>query len=88
MNKFEDEIKNSIELESIDTNKDTSEDKKVSLLSKSQIYKITKQSIKENQKNLLFGNDFNILRPRRLGKMWAFLYYKENPLIVIGPDCK
>ena len=38
--------------------------------------------------NLFYGNNINDLKPKFLGNMRAFLYYKNNPLIVIGPDCK
>ena len=38
--------------------------------------------------NLFYGNNINDLKPKFLGNMRTFLYYKNNPLIVIGPDCK
>ena len=38
--------------------------------------------------NLFYGNNINDLKPKFLGNMRAFLYYKNNPLIIIGPDCK
>ena len=41
-----------------------------------------------NKLNTLYGNDITIKCPKKIGNMRAFLYYKDNPLIVIGPDCK
>jgi hypothetical protein len=46
----------------------------------------------EIQKELLvedkvFGNDINIKRPSKMGKVFTSLYIMDNPLIVIGPDC-
>ena len=38
--------------------------------------------------NLFYGNNINELKPKFLGNTRAFLYYKNNPLIIIGPDCK
>ena len=38
--------------------------------------------------NLFYGNNINELKPKFLGNMRAFLFYKNNPLITIGPDCK
>ena len=50
---------------------------------------------KEEEKNklddnmiLLYGNDINNIYPKYLGKMLSMIYVKNNPLIVIGPDCK
>ena len=41
-----------------------------------------------NKLNTLYGNDITIKCPNKIGNMRAFLYDKDNPLIVIGPDCK
>ena len=38
--------------------------------------------------SLLYGNSINDLKPKHLGKLFAFLYINEKPLILIGPDCK
>ena len=39
--------------------------------------------------NTLYGNPYNELRPKSLGKCIALFYDKENnPKITIGPDCK
>ena len=35
----------------------------------------------------IFGNEISKVHPLRLGKMLAFLYIKDQPLITIGPDC-
>lgn len=35
----------------------------------------------------LFGNDINIEKPSKLGKLRVLLYIKNYPLIVIGAHC-
>ena len=94
MNEYENEIKNSIELDIIDTtkennsNKEILNDKSASLLNNNEETKENKIDKRGNRSNLLYGNDIKIMNPKKLGKTWAFLYYNDNPLIVIGPDCK
>ena len=41
-----------------------------------------------DKENLLYGNSITITNPRNVGKVYAFLYIKKYPLIIIGPDCK
>ena len=36
----------------------------------------------------VYGNDIKRKYPCKMGKVFTFLYYKSNPVIVIGPDCK
>jgi hypothetical protein len=36
----------------------------------------------------VFGVDIKTKKPFKLGKTFAMLYYKNTPLIIIGPDCK
>ncbi len=36
----------------------------------------------------VYGVNVKSLKPSRLGKVFAMLYFKKNPLIIIGPDCK
>lgn len=36
----------------------------------------------------IYGNDISISKPIHMGKTITLLYFKGNPLIVIGPDCK
>jgi hypothetical protein len=36
----------------------------------------------------VYGNDLKHKYPWKMGKVFTFLYYKRNPIIVIGPDCK
>lgn len=50
-----------------------SNDKKLDLISKS--------------KDTIYGNDINIKNPFKLGNSYAFLYVKNQPLIIIGPHC-
>ncbi len=46
-----------------------------------------KEDKMEDKKNKLYGNDINIERPKKLGKLRALLYIKDYPLIIIGPHC-
>lgn len=43
---------------------------------------------KETEMNKLYGNDINIKRPKKLGRLRALLYIKDYPLIMIGSKCK
>ena len=52
------------------------------------IIQIIPNNISKEHDILLYGNDINNLYPKYLGKMLSFIYYKNNPLICIGPDCK
>lgn len=38
--------------------------------------------------DLIYGNPIDVHNPRNIGSMKAFFYINNNPLIVIGPDCK
>ena len=38
--------------------------------------------------DLIYGTSINIHKPRKIGLVRAFLYIKDFPLIIIGPDCK
>ena len=44
--------------------------------------------IRNINKYLLYGNRFDNLNPKYLGKTRAFLFIGDYPLIIIGPDCK
>lgn len=37
---------------------------------------------------LVYGSSIDVPKPTKLGAVKAFLYFKGNPLIIIGPDCK
>ena len=37
--------------------------------------------------NTLFGRDISIKNPFRIGNVFALLYIKEQPIIIIGPHC-
>jgi hypothetical protein len=89
--------KNSIELKDLESledkepiNNDIPNDKKISLLQYNEQNKEVKENIiiDNDKSNTLYGNNISIKKPRKIGNMWAFLYYNDNPLIVIGPDCK
>ena len=44
---------------------------------------------KDNSKNnLLYGNPPSEIKPKYIGKTRAFLFIRNSPLIIIGPDCK
>lgn len=38
--------------------------------------------------NKLFNRDASIQKPNKIANCFVFLYFKENPLITIGPHCK
>lgn len=49
----------------------------------------TQIKVDQQKKNLLlYGNNINDLTPKHLGKLFAFFYINQKPLIIIGPDCK
>lgn len=54
--------------------------------------KLSSPMIIQEQNNfgssLLYGNSINDLTPKRIGRLFAFFYINEKPLILIGPDCK
>ena len=57
----------------------------------SESLKINKDIFADNDKEVIekiYGNDYSEKSPFKLGHTYTFLYYKEQPLIVIGPDCK
>ena len=41
----------------------------------------------EKKNKLIYGNDINIKKPKRLGNLTALLYINDYPLIVLGPNC-
>ena len=88
-NQIQTELSTMMETSSLDLNEEESLDKEIE---SSQMNKLNRPIIKEEQNHLntslLYGNSINDLTPRRLGKMYAFLYFKNKPLIIIGPDCK
>lgn len=51
-------------------------------------YSMIKEEENKFSTSLLYGNSINDLKPKNLGKLFAFLYINEKPLILIGPDCK
>jgi len=89
---MKDDNKNSIELNFIDEIYNNSKSKKLLSEKKESLKEDNKEKNYENKNNnknlLLFGNNIKMKNPKKIGKMWAFLYYKGNPLIVIGPNCK
>ena len=49
---------------------------------------IIKEEEKKFSSSLLYGNSINEIKPKNIGKLFAFFYINEKPLILIGPDCK
>ena len=49
---------------------------------------IIKEEISNFRFSLLYGNNINDLKPKKIGKLYAFLYISNKPLIVIGSQCK
>ena len=89
---MKDDNKNSIELNFIDEIDSNSKSKKLLIEKKESLKEDNVEKNYENKNNnknlLLYGNNIKMKNPKKIGKMWAFLYYKGNPLIVIGPNCK
>ena len=57
--------------------------------------KILRVNEKSNNNNkaiskpyLFYGNHFENLHPKYIGRTRALFYYNNYPLIIIGPDCK
>ena len=44
--------------------------------------------LNEEVNDKIFGNDYSEETPFKLGNTYCFLYYKGQPMIVVGPDCK
>ena len=88
-NQIQTELSTMMETSYSDLNEEESLDKEIE---SSQMNKLNRPIIKEEQNHLstslLFGNSIDDLSPRRLGNMYAFFYFKNKPLIIIGPDCK
>ena len=59
----------------------TNEKNSINLFSNRNIFK------KSNISNIIYGNDYNIKKPKKLGNSYAFCYIKNWPLITIGPNC-
>ena len=59
---------------------------------KEKISQVNKRESKESNTQyrpyLFYGNHYQDLQPKYLGKTRAFLYRNGYPLIIIGPDCK
>ena len=81
------------ESESVDQNNSTllhTEKSSLNALNDTQSLEIKNQI--EREKDLLyddkiFGVDIKNKSPIMIGKVFAFLYFKKVPLIIIGPDC-
>ena len=59
----------------------TNEKNSINLFSNRNIFK------KSNISNIIYGNDYNIKKPKKLGNSYAFCYIKDWPLITRGPNC-
>ena len=97
MKKHDKYEENSIELNSLDLQNNyiikkelkKSNDLKESLLEEDiekQRENIQKKRNKIN--TTIYGNNIGIKFPKQIGKMRVLFYYREYPLIVIGPECK
>lgn len=47
--------------------------------------------ILKNEESLLedklYGNKYTVKKPKKMGNCFTFLFFKNRPVIVIGPDC-
>lgn len=86
-----------IELNTISNSSSSNGEDKLSdkeSIEKNENNNIISPKIKENDISnkiyylLFYGNNYNDLKPRYIGYMYAFCYFKGKPLIVIGPNCK
>ncbi len=50
-----------------------------------EISDITSTTVKTRK---LYGNDINLSCPKKLGKVTVLYYWKDEPILVIGPQCK
>jgi hypothetical protein len=83
------ELSSMMNTSSSNINEDEQLDKDIDVNQKN---KLESPIIKEEQNNfsssLLYGNSINDLTPKHIGKLFAFFYINQKPLILIGPDCK
>lgn len=45
-------------------------------------------SIGQDKGSCVYGNDLRIKYPNKMGFLYPLLFYKDQPLICIGPQCK
>ena len=64
----------------------STDDSKNEELDKSKSKDIEDQLLKQNI-SLVYGNDYKLKNPKKLGNSFVFWYIKDWPLITIGPDC-
>ena len=69
-------------------NVETEKLEKISQINQRQYDENNSEYNQENKPFLFYGNNYHNLHPKHLGKTIALFYYKDNPLIIIGPDCK
>ena len=53
---------------------------------KSKVIIPEREAPKEEINQTIYGNDYSQKSPRKMGNTYTCLYYKEQPLIVVGPD--
>ena len=41
-----------------------------------------------NDLDTVFGQNIKDLKPKKKGNTYSFLYFNNNPIIIIGPGCK
>ncbi len=89
MNEYESYMKNSVELGIIDSSESSnSASSKAQPLLTNNKNKKEEEKEKEEMNKLKENINIHTSNPRKIGKTWGFLYYKDYPLIIIGPDCK
>lgn len=96
MNNIDDKERNDIELNNIELqNYDInhkeikSNNLKESLLFKDfEKHEENLQNKTKKINNTLYGNNITIKNPKKIGEMKVLFYFRDYPLIVIGPECK
>ena len=87
-NSIELNILNITNYNSINKEIELSNDIKESLIEKDNEEKKESFINKRKDKNTLNGNNISIKKQIHIGNMKVLFYFRNDPLIVIGPDCK
>lgn len=45
-------------------------------------------SIGQDKSSCVYGNDLRIKNPCKMGGLFTLLFYRDQPLLCIGPQCK
>ena len=97
MNNIGDNERNDIELNNIELQNYDINHKEINsinnlkgplLLKDFEKYEENLQNKTKKINNTLYGNNITIKNPKKIGEMKVLFYFRDYPLIVIGPECK